>query len=131
MLSFIYRMKIGWIPLVGFVIITISSLLPVVAFKDSQLTDVNHLDKYIHFILYFVWMVSLGPSILPQLDRYKIGRIYLPLSIFFYSVLLEVLQKVLALGRSFEVLDIITNFIGVLLGYLTILKFVKKEYHGN
>lgn len=124
-------MKIGWIPLVGFVIITISSLLPVVAFKDSQLTDVNHLDKYIHFILYFVWMVSLGPSILPQLDRYKIGRIYLPLSIFFYSVLLEVLQKVLALGRSFEVLDIITNFIGVLLGYLTILKFVKKEYHGN
>jgi VanZ family protein len=124
-------MKIGWIPLVGFVVITISSLLPVVGFKDSQLTDVNHLDKYIHFIMYFVWMVSLGPSIFPQLDTNKVGRVYLPLSVFLYSVLLEVLQKVLALGRSFEVLDIITNFIGVFLGYLTILKFVKIEYHGN
>jgi len=124
-------MKIGWMPLIGFVVITISYLLPVVAFKDSQLTDVNHLDKYIHFIMYFVWMVSLGPSLLPQLDTNKIGRVYLPLSVFLYSVLLEVLQKVLALGRSFEVLDIITNFIGVFLGYLTILKFVKIEYHGN
>ena len=124
-------MKIGWIPIAGFVIITASSLLPGDAFEDSQLTDVSHLDKIVHLAMYFVLMISLGPSMIPQFDSKKLSRIYLPLSVFLYSVLLEVLQNFLALGRSFEVLDIIANFIGVILGYLIILKFVKKRYYGD
>ena len=51
--------------------------------------------------------------------------------LFGYSCLLEGVQGYWVPGRSFEVLDIIANFIGVIMGSVTTLWIVKRKYYGN
>jgi len=98
-------LSLGWI-LVGLVVI--SSVIPL----PSKPLHLYGIDKCIHLFTYTIIMVWFGFIYLP-------GREYRNLGIGFIimGVILELIQSVTSY-RSLEVFDMLTNALGVFLGWL-------------
>ena len=81
----------------------------------------QHTDKLVHFLMYFVLSV-LVVSVL------RIQKPYLSALIIsgLFGIIIEVLQEIMRLGRSFSVMDIFANIMGIVLG-LTSYYFMKKH----
>jgi VanZ family protein len=102
------------------VLITILSL---VSFEDNESLDIRipHFDKIVHFTFYFTASV-LGA--LFARDLYGRRRTKLPvLTVLFfgllgYGIIIEVLQSTFTSYRSGEILDILANSAGALLGIM-------------
>ena len=92
---------IGWL---GFIILTISSLAS--TGNDPQI--IPHLDKIIHFSAYF------GISFYWKQITENLKELYLFSLIWGYSILIEIIQPLT--NRSFDYLDILANFFGVIAG---------------
>lgn len=69
-------------------------------------------DKLVHFVLFFIFTVLL------YFTRNKITRIYLIGVPVFTGILIEILQHLTGLGRTFEWMDILADTLGILLAYL-------------
>jgi VanZ family protein len=123
--------KKGWIPILVFSVITLSSLLPGRAFSDSSLLDINHLDKYLHIAMYFFGSFSLGYFLNSKKIQKIRSWILLCVLVTAYGVLLEEIQEWIIPGRGFELLDIIANFIGTILGLAATWIIVKNRNYGN
>jgi VanZ family protein len=103
------------------VLILFMSLYPFATKETKQLWE--HSDKIVHFALYFVLSV-LVISGLHNKSKYAITLI---ISVLF-GIIIEALQEFMKLGRTFSMLDILANSIGVCIG-LTSYYFLKK--HGS
>ena len=84
--------------------------------------SIPNFDKIVHFGFYFI-MVLLGVFALKEqfkkrLVRYK-ARFYVFLFAVGYGIVIEVVQHVFTMTREGDVLDVIANVIGALLGMLT------------
>jgi VanZ family protein len=86
-------------------------------FKKVPLYNIPHLDKIVHFAMYFTWMSVIvfenRKSIKSVVRLFIIGTIP-----FCYGVLMEVLQLYFISSRNGSVYDIFSNLTGILLAIL-------------
>lgn len=82
-------------------------------------------DKVKHTLAYsilsFFWLLSC------HLGKINVKKLHLILIIIIYGVIIEVLQSSLTTYRTGDLLDILANSLGVLLGYI-FLKLVNRYY---
>jgi VanZ family protein len=106
------------------VLIVLLSLLP-----SSDLPDIPYFsgeDKLIHVCMY----LGLGFVASWSLDREgkRMPPLYLLLlGVFMWGVLMEILQRLMANGRSMEILDMLANLAGAITG-LMLYKFLNRRY---
>ncbi|NJB81370.1 VanZ family protein [Wenyingzhuangia aestuarii] len=85
----------------------------------------NYTDKFEHAFAYafmsFFWMLSC------QLGKIKLKFLHLILIIILYGIVIEVLQASLTVSRTGDLLDVMANSIGVILGYV-ILRLLRRLY---
>lgn len=81
-------------------------------------------DKYLHFIAYFglslMWYFALKDRI-----NQKIFKIFVPLGLIFYGIILEGLQSGLTTYRTGDVYDAIANTAGVIVALILFNKIIK------
>jgi len=95
------------------IIIPILCLMPSNDLPKAE--NIPHLDKIVHFSLYFIWSIPL----LSTSNRYnwKILDYFLILLMLLFSFFIEILQLILPLGRSFSLLDLMANSAGLAAGW--------------
>lgn len=102
------------------VLITCLSLIDLSPRDDGL--EIPYLDKLVHFTFYLVF-VLLG-CLAFNLNENKIkltkGLLILIICAVLYGLIIEALQDVLPVDRSAELLDILANTIGALVGGLLI-----------
>lgn len=109
----------------GWTIILIAgTLLPKEVVSQGSWLNIPHFDKVSHLCAYallvFLWSITL----VEKTTKIKAARIAFYGSIFL-GVLLEILQWQLNVGRYFEILDIIANIIGSIIGLIAFYKLFK------
>ena len=81
-------------------------------------------DKYLHFIAYFglslMWYFALKDRI-----NQKIFKIFVPLTLIFYGIILEGLQSGLTTYRTGDIYDAIANTAGVIVALVLFNKIIK------
>lgn len=85
-------------------------------------------DKVAHFGAYGVFALLLSAHITERRTKWAI-----PLAVFFaagFGVLMEVLQGISGMGRSFDPVDMVANLLGAMLGSFVYLlyKILKKRF---
>lgn len=109
----------------------ILSLLPQSSISKYQWWHFQHFDKVIHAGIYAIMALTIlfGFHGIEQSGP----RQYLVTFIFclLIGIGLEGLQQTKLIGRHFEILDIIANIIGALLGSVLFLKIHKYLTHGS
>lgn len=127
MISFIFSFKL-WLrktlAALYLAFIAVLSLMP--AYDLPQIAEFKGLDKIVHICMY------LGLSFLAcwslDLDRKRMSPIYLLLTmIFMYGVLMEILQRTMHNGRSFDFKDMIANLTGAIIGLMLYRYFDRKR----
>lgn len=87
----------------------------------TSVWDIFELDKIIHTALFTVLVFAGLNGLVKQNKYYKLrlraGRIILIFSII-YAIILESLQFFIFVGRSFELYDLLADFIGVAFGFI-------------
>ena len=94
-----------------------SCLLPPSIFKPFTFQSLLGLDKFIHLVLYFVF-VQLWVLNLEKINR-KNKLVILLIGII-YGIFIELMQSAMNIGRSYEIDDMIANTLGCILGIVFI-----------
>ncbi|MGY5352066.1 VanZ family protein [Wenyingzhuangia sp. IMCC45533] len=85
----------------------------------------SHIDKVEHSIAYavmtFFWVLSY------QLGKIKVHLLILMSSIIVFGVIIEILQMKLTAHRTGDILDVLANSFGVIIGYF-FFKLVNRIY---
>ncbi len=103
---------------VWFIIANILFLMPGPDVPSVPFLDKIYFDKWVHAGLFF------GLTVLTAFPFMKVGRaskkllIKISIAFAFYGVLIEVLQKYVAIERDFDVNDIIADAFGCAIGYV-------------
>ena len=100
-------------------------LLIIYSPKFGLPTSFPFLDKVVHFILFFIQSIFITNTIYEYRNRNN--RILLIVSIIFLvllGVIIEI-QQIYLPYRTFEIIDLISNFVGVLCGSFFIIYFRK------
>ena len=71
----------------------------------------KHGDKVIHFTLFFIFTVLLHFTTYFKRKTFLLG---IPI---LFGIGIEIIQYLMGMGRTFDILDIIANSLGVLLAY--------------
>ena len=81
-------------------------------------------DKYLHFIAYFglslMWYFALKERI-----NEKIFKIFVPLGLIFYGIILEGLQSGITTYRTGDIYDALANAAGVIVGLIIFKRIIK------
>lgn len=125
-----YRLRFRYLlpALLWFVVITIVVITPGDSLPKSNLFDIPYLDKLIHFSIFFIFAVLLYIGFHKQSETYIIKRMILTFTIVAgaaYSIITEIIQHYIAVGRSGDFFDFAANMSGFLLGVLFIRQFIK------
>jgi len=99
------------------IVIALLSLAPASKFPIESIWYIPYIDKIVHIIMYS----SLGFVALTESRRTAKSLAYhllILLAILLASALLEVLQATVVLSRGAEWVDLLANFLGLLVGYL-------------
>ena len=100
-------------------------LLIIYSHKESSTISFPFLDKVVHFILFFIQSIFITKTIYEYRNRNN--RILLIVSIIFLlllGVIIEI-QQIYLPYRTFEIMDLISNFVGVFSGSFFIIYFRK------
>ena len=102
-------------------------LLIIYSHKESSTISFPFLDKVVHFILFFIQSILITNTIYEYSDRNN--RIILIASIIFlllFGLIIEI-QQIYLPYRTFEIMDLIANFLGVLSGSFVVIYFRKNK----
>lgn len=105
------------------VVVFILTLMPIDPSTDQGFLSIfkfPHRDKLVHLLMF------LGMTLLYQIAFRNKPKFQVFLLPFLTGVLIEILQFALDLGRSFDLLDILANGLGVWIG---LLLFPKLNQH--
>lgn len=89
-------------------------------------SNINVPDKAIHLTAYLIvtlcWLIAYK-------NKLKILKInaYIVFLIFFYGIIIEVLQATVTTNRQFEIKDIVANTIGIALGFTVFRVLTQKK----
>ena len=81
-------------------------------------------DKYLHFIAYFI-LSSLWYFALKDKISGKVFKIFVPLGLIFYGIILEGLQSGLTTYRTGDIYDAMANTAGVIAALILFNRIVK------
>jgi VanZ family protein len=130
MISFIFSINL-WLrkslAAVYLAIIAILSLMP--SYDLPEITKFPQFDKVVHVSMY------LGLSFLVcwsfEIHRDRMKPIYILLTaVFMYGVLMEILQRTMHNGRSFDFRDMLANLTGAVIGIAIYRYFDLKRIEG-
>jgi VanZ family protein len=130
MISFIFSFKL-WlrksIAALYLAIVAVLSLMP--SYDLPEITVFPQFDKVVHISMY------LGLSFLAlwsfEVHRDRMKPIYLLLTaVFLYGVLMEILQRTMHNGRSFDFRDMLANLTGAIIGIVIYRYFDLKRVEG-
>lgn len=103
------------------VVIAIFHAIPGSDFPEVSFFDFFQIDKLIHA---FIFMIGVYLYAVAMLEQQKSGFLrYIVVGFIAYGLLLEVLQGLVFLERSADVLDWLADTIGVFLGFWIFKKF--------
>lgn len=114
-------LKSFWPAIACFVFSSIAFFLPGSALPDQGWFDKIELDKIVHIALFacmvVLWSIPVfyRPSLLSRLPKVLI---LIPFIFFGYSIIVEFVQHFFIPGRSFDLVDILADAIGCLIGFL-------------
>jgi len=98
------------------------SYISLIPLDDINLPNFNFADKIVHFLLYFflsiLWLLAY-PSL------WKIKKAYF-IVLVAWGVMIEILQAKFVQGRSGEIMDVLFNTLGILIGFYIYNKFSKR-----
>lgn len=117
------RIKHLILPIGATIVTIIGSGLSATKAKELLSFDLLSQDKLIHFGCYFV-LTFLWAYGLDKLQTEKTVRKALTITIL-VGFIMEVCQYLFFEGRQFEILDIIANISGSLIGALVFIKIIK------
>lgn len=109
------------------IIVLILTLSPGRDLQDDHelfgfIDNIHGLDKIVHACMFF------GMTILSYL-AYPLIRIWRHLSYsFLFSFLIEIFQHIMPFNRTFDVWDLVANFIGAFTACLLVKFFLKKRF---
>ncbi len=121
------RYRIGFISWMVFI-----TVLSLVSFEDDNTLDISipYFDKLIHFTFYFIASI-LGGLFGREISKGHISKTKVLgisfISLVLYGIIIEVLQSNLTTYRSGELMDVMANSAGTLLGTLLILGVFSKK----
>ena len=102
-------------------------LLIIYSHKESSTISFPFLDKVVHFILFFIQSILITNTLYEYGDRNN--RIILIASIILillFGLIIEI-QQIYLPYRTFEIMDLIANFLGVLFGSFVVIYFRKNK----
>jgi VanZ family protein len=104
----------------GIVLTLVVAFLCLYPFQSQKESTIPHFDKVIHVTLFLVlsyfWMRGLSAQ--NQFKKVQAKAVLITvIATITYGVLIEVLQEVMHLGRSFDALDIVADSVGVMFGF--------------
>ena len=102
-------------------------LLIIYSHKESSTISFPFLDKVVHFILFFIQSILITNTLYEYSDRNN--RIILIASIILlllFGLIIEI-QQIYLPYRTFEIMDLIANFLGVLFGSFVVIYFRKNK----
>ena len=106
------------------IFIFVASLLPKGVVNKSGLLDIPHLDKLSHAFMYALFVFFWSKLLSHKAGRVKGARIAFYVSILL-GLAMEILQFTTDMGRHFDILDIIANIIGSIIGLTAFYKIIK------
>jgi VanZ family protein len=115
-----------WATFVAVLSLISASLVPKFTWKS-----LIEIDKLGHLICYLVLGILVFWGFLKLETRYRNVGLYVIVGCTLFGVTIESLQKLMHVGRQFEIADILANFIGVLIAYCIFIFCLKKKYHGS
>tara|TARA_B100000809_G_scaffold38098_1_gene33341 strand:- start:33386 stop:33790 length:405 start_codon:yes stop_codon:yes gene_type:complete len=89
--------------------------------------NLSNLDKYEHFIAYFVLTLSWF-FVIQKSGKMMSYKFWLIMVIFLYGVLMEVLQQLLTNYRQADLYDVFANSSGIIIGMLFFEKGIRQEF---
>ncbi|UNY99258.1 VanZ family protein [Zhouia spongiae] len=104
------------------VFITISSLL---SFKELPKPGFQVSDKVVHAGIYFVFSVLWYLVLVKRVKKHLFLKIVAISAL--YGIVIEVFQYIMPYNRSFELLDIVANCCGILLGIVAVKLFFQPK----
>ncbi len=91
---------------------------------------IPHADKLVHFFFYFI-LVCFGTLAAKENNKddfdLKKTLAYVVLFAFFYGIIIEVMQYSFTEDRHGDVLDVLANTLGGLVGMLFIKRLISKD----
>jgi Predicted integral membrane protein len=78
--------------------------------------EIPFLDKIAHFIIYFVLCTFL--ILIYKIQKWTRQTFILIISLFGFSLFIEIMQHVMSLGRTFSVGDLVANISGIISGII-------------
>ena len=106
------------------IFILVASLMPKEAIPKSSWTDFANFDKLSHLVSYGILVFLWSKLLSAKVGKVKGARIAFYGSIAL-GLLMEFLQWQMNSGRYFEILDIIANIIGSIIGLTAFYKIIK------
>jgi len=122
------RYRIGFISWMVFI-----TILSLVSFEGDNSLDINipNFDKLIHFTFYFIASM-LGGLFGREISKGRISKTkvlgFSFLGLVLYGIIIEILQSSMTTYRSGELMDVMANSAGTLLGTLLIWSVFSKRY---
>lgn len=112
------------------VFITFSSLFSFSGMVRTPRFNIPHADKVVHFIFYFV-LVFLGVLAAKQWIKIKSNTntvlLYTFIFAFFYGILMEFFQYYFTENREGDILDVLANTLGAMVGVTAVRLYLKKN----
>lgn len=118
-----YLPAMGWIILILFLCTMPGSSLP-----KASLFDKLHVDKLVHFFLFGGTVILLAYGYYRQRGHISGWTLLgIALATGLYGLAIEFIQKYFTANRSFEIMDVVADTVGALMGAL-IFRFVGKRF---
>lgn len=114
----------GKLKIVFAITITIAILLLSLLKLPQYKTNISNLDKWQHSFAYFILSIS-WLLVFYQKPNKKYIIVFLCI---FFGIIIEILQEVLTGYRTGDVLDILANSVGVIIGLLFFIQIYKKKW---
>ncbi|PTN07217.1 VanZ family protein [Mangrovibacterium marinum] len=105
---YLKRLSIVWGILIWVLCLMPSNELP-------KTSPIPQLDKIVHFTLYLGWSVLVLLTL--SLYKRRFNAAFILFLLLLCSLLIELLQFALPIGRSFSILDLLANSAGLLAGW--------------
>jgi VanZ family protein len=118
-----YLPAMGWIVLILFLCTMPGSSLPKISLLDKL-----HVDKVVHFFLFGGTVILLAYGYYKQNGRLSgLGLFSIAFVVTLYGLAIEFIQKYLIPNRSFELMDVLADGAGALMGAL-IFRWIGKKF---
>lgn len=111
------------------IIILLGSILPGQHFPKFNLIDLFSMDKVLHLLCHGIltFLLLVGTKSKQQSILHNKQTWQLVIAVILYGIFIELIQHFFIANRQFDVLDIVANIAGCLIGMLLFKKFINQS----